>query len=128
MRVRGVRRLRQIDRENQLIGLKVGIYLWRGSRQTMEVRNPNHAFTFLSAHANRCAKRSQSYCHIRRMHGDALLAGAKDRVATMDAFAPTAASSRRSFIALGKCRIHEVRAARPLEKVAAIRSQIAQLR
>ena len=108
-------------------GCKIGIKLRRGSRQPMEVRDRDHALAFLSAHANGCAKRGQRYCHVRGMHSDALLARAKNRMTAMDSLARPAAAAGRSLVALGKCRIHEVWAARALEQVAAIRRQIAEL-
>src|SRR5206468_12179396 len=98
---------RKIDGKDQLVSLKIGIKLRGGSRQPMKVRDRNHALTFLSPHANGCAKCGQSYHHVRGMHSDALLARTKNRLTAMDSLARPAAAARRSLVALGKCRIHE---------------------
>src|SRR5579859_6486169 len=102
MVVRRVGRWRQVDRKNQFVGLEIRIKLRSGSRQPMELCNRNHALALLSAHANRSAQRNQRYRHIRRMHSNALLACAKDRMAAMDTLTRAAAAAGRSLIALGK--------------------------
>src|SRR5438270_10079652 len=128
MRVRRIRRRRKINGENQLVRLQIGIYLRRCSRKPMEVRDGDHALAFLSAHPNGCAKRGESYRHVRGMHSNALLAGAEDCMTAMDSLARAASSAGRSLVALGKCRVHEVRAARTLQEIAAVGGQVAELR
>ena len=94
----------------------------------MEVGERNHALTLRSAHADRGLECGESDAHVGRMGGDALFAGPEDGVVAIDAFEGAAAAAGIAFVTGREGRVHEVRAARALQEIAAVSGEVAKLR
>ena len=93
----------------------------------MKVRKRNSPCALRSFDLDHRIKRRQRNAHVRRMRGDALRAGAEDRVNATKTFERAATRARLTFIA-GHRHVVEVITTRALHQIAAVRRRISQLR
>jgi hypothetical protein len=124
--VRGKALGRQFDRGDELVGAQVAVDLRRVAGQAVEVGEGDAALARRAARQHARIKRGQRNAHVGRMRGDAMFAGAEDRVHAVDAADRRAAAARLALVA-SRARVVEIEAARSLQQVAAGRGHIAQL-
>ena len=126
-RARGISAVRHLDRDDQLAGVQLVLEVGRGARQPIEALDRQAPLSVRAAQDHDAIERHQCDREIRGVGGDAMVAGAKDGVATIDAVDGGAA---RSGIALVASCIEaaEIGAAHALQEVAADRGHVAQLR
>src|SRR4029078_1315213 len=128
MRTRRKRNGWKVDSNDQLVGGKVCVAIWRVSGEPMKICERNFTFAIWAAHAHDRVERSECDAHIARVSSDALLTLPENRVNTIVTIKRTAAASGLAFVACRKCRVVKIIAARALQKIAAHRRHIAQLR
>src|SRR2546421_5498373 len=90
----------EINRKDQLILFQRAVELGMIAGQPMKLCDGNLPLTFPAAHPDCSIQRSQGHAHIGRMHGNALLARAKNRMAPIVPFKSAASAARVSFVAL----------------------------
>src|SRR5205085_8962923 len=118
----------KIDSGNQLIVLQICIALRRVTGQSMKICERNFAFAFRSADANDRVEGGEGNAHVARMRRDALFALAENGVDAIVTIDRAATAPGIPFVACGKGWVVEIITARALQKIAADRRHVAQLR
>src|SRR5215208_6403784 len=116
----------QLDRGDDFAGLQVRVALRRVARQAMKVLKCDDPLPGRTRHMDFSFERCKGDAHIRRMRGDAVLAGAKNSVDPVDAVDRRAAAARLALVA-GCGDIIEIEAARSLQQIATRGGHVAQL-
>ena len=117
---------RQLDRGDDLVGTQIAVDLRRVAGQAVEVGEGDAALARRAGRQHARIKRGQRNAHVGRMRGDAMFAGAEDRVHAVDTADRRAAAARLALVAW-RARVVEIEAARSLQQVAAGRGHVAQL-
>src|SRR5436309_10343438 len=94
----------------------------------MKIGERNLAFSFRSPDTNDRFERSERDAHVAWVGGDALFALAEDGVDPVVTIDGAATAPRIAFVACRKRRVVEIIAARSLQKIAADRRHVSQLR
>ena len=117
---------RQLDRGYELIRIEIGVALRRVAGEPVKVRERDDALAARTRHMDLRLQHGQRHAHVRRMHRDAGVARAEDRVHAVEAVDGRAAAARLAFVA-GRRGVVEVGTARALQEIAADRRHVAQL-
>ena len=96
--------------------------------QAVKVDQRHRALPAGPAHLDGCIERDERHREVGRVGGDAVLARAEHRMPAVLAADGGAAGARRALVAGGVADIAEVRAAGPLQEIAAHGRLVAHLR
>src|SRR4051794_8271472 len=105
----------KIYSRDQFIGLQIRFDVWGVAGQPVKVGEWYLAFAFRTLHPHNRIERGERDAHITWIRRDALIALAQDRVDAIKSFERTAAAARVAFVALRKCRVVKIVAARSLQ-------------
>ena len=112
---------------DQIAGLQHGLVLRRGARQQEKSVNRHLPLALRALHHDHRLQRRQRHIHVRRIGGDAVIAGAENGQMAVGALDRGATAARLALVAR-HIRIAEVSAAGALQQGAAGAGHIAQLR
>ena len=90
---------RQLDRDDQFVGIEIGVALRRVAREPVEIRERDLSFAARTGDMDLCLEHGQRHAHVGRMHRDAGVARAEDRVHPVETANGRAAAARLAFVA-----------------------------
>src|SRR4051794_36504308 len=117
------RRRWQLDRGDQLAVLQHRLLRRVLAIADVELAEGNLALAPGAQCVDYRVQRRHRHAHVGRMRGDAVIAGAEDRVAAIEALERRTAGAGLALVTWPE-GVAEVRAARPLHEVAADRAQL----